>query len=129
MQVRPEIDDYHLVRLMQKFGQVVSHRIIRKSGCAFVDFSTIEEAAAARQGLHVPPRSGPCQGIIVEFKVHLLLRSGNVIIKILHVLVPLGLMASMCNSHEVPRLMQNSASHQTCSFCSSIVSMSICSPG
>lgn len=75
-QVWPEISDAHLVSLMQQFGRVVSHRIIRKSNCAFVDFDEVQEAARARSELRrAPPVNSPCSGIIVEFKVPALLLS------------------------------------------------------
>ena len=70
MQVRPEITDADLVALMQRFGHLTNHRIIRKTSCAFVDFSTVDEAATALEELRrAPVTSSSCAGLVVEFKV------------------------------------------------------------
>ena len=63
----PDVTDAEFVHLFRTYGPLRSHRIIRKSNCAFVDFMHLEDAAAAREAL--PGARLASNSIRVEFKV------------------------------------------------------------
>lgn len=55
-----------LLQAFRRFGEVVGHRLLRGSHCAFIDFLTHAAAAEARRSMH-GVRLGP-QAIRVEWK-------------------------------------------------------------
>lgn len=65
MQVGDEIDERELIAAFWNFGRVVGHRLLRNLECGPVEM--VEEAASARQGLHMTACSG--FEVCVEFKV------------------------------------------------------------
>ena len=67
MQVGPDVTDAEFVQMFRAYGPLRSHRLIRKSNCAFVDFMHLEDAAAAREAL--PGARLASNNIRVEFKV------------------------------------------------------------
>ena len=63
----PDVTDADFIHLFKSYGPLRSHRLIRKSNCAFVDFVHLEDAAAAREALPGARLASNC--IRVEFKV------------------------------------------------------------
>ena len=69
VQVGPDVTDAEFVQMFRTYGPLRSHRLIRKSNCAFVDFMHLEDAAAAREAL--PGARLASNNVRVEFKVAL----------------------------------------------------------
>ncbi|KAK9808751.1 hypothetical protein WJX72_002976 [[Myrmecia] bisecta] len=65
-QVGPEVDEEDILQAFRRYGNVVGHKFLRRSHCAFIDFDKPSAAAAAKNAL-VGARFGPCQ-IRLEFK-------------------------------------------------------------
>lgn len=67
LQVADCVREDELLNVFRHFGEILSHRLLRSTHCAFLDFASSAAAAAARVEMHGSKLGG--QLIKVEFKV------------------------------------------------------------
>lgn len=66
VQVGPQVDEKRMIAAFRQHGTVTDWKVLRRSHCAFIDFETAEDAAAAKEALHNADFGGSV--IRIEFK-------------------------------------------------------------
>ena len=66
VQVFPEVNKAMLLRAFEQYGRITGHTFLHNSDCAFIDFESEREAAAAKEALEGAPFDG--HRIRIEFK-------------------------------------------------------------